>query len=194
MSKIYGFLAAALMTIAAAAPAHAEILIDVNAIEQAAMTEARLTGLNWKVGDKASYKMSGGFINGTAENVVREETNNGFWMVQDMNLGAIGKQKIEILFNKNTGAVEKVLVNGKEEKLPAQGDVEIIETKEARIKVIAGEFDAIYAKVRTKSDNRTQEAWLNPQAVPMSGMLKVIAETQFGKITQELTSFKFAAR
>jgi hypothetical protein len=134
--------------------------------------------------------MSGGFINGTIAAFVRQDTGSGFWVQQDADLGFMGKQKIEILYNKNTGAVEKILANGKEQEIPSQNDVEIIEMKESHIRVAAGEFDAIYVKIKDKKNNQEQEAWINPREIPISGMLKSIANSQFGKITQELTSFK----
>lgn len=149
-------------------------------------------GLQWKVGDKASYQIDGGFIKGTTDSVVRSDEGNAFWVQQDTNLGFMGKQKIEILFNKADGQILKFLVNGQEQEVPSGGDFEVIEMKEDRIKVKAGEFDCIYIKLTDKKENKAQEAWINPKAVPMSGMIKSLSETQFGPISQELTSFSFA--
>lgn len=193
MSKFMGLLAAALVAVGFAAPARAEFVVDAQALQQAFTTEAALSGLNWKVGDKASYKISiGGFINGTSENFVREDTGTSLWMVQDMNMGMMGKQKVEILINKTNGQIEKLLVNGKEQQAPAAGDVEIVDMKESHIRVAAGEFDCVYVKVKDKQSGQVQEAWMNPQAVPMSGTLKSLGQSQLGQVTQELTSFQFA--
>lgn len=149
--------------------------------------------LKWKVGDKANYSISiGGFINGTSDSFVREVLTNEIWVQQDMDLGFAGKQKIEILFDRATGQVKKLLADGKEQSLPDASNVEIVETKEDRITVPAGTFDAIYAKIRNKSDNTIQEAWINPQEVPINGMVKALADSQFGKVTQELTLKAFA--
>lgn len=160
---------------------HIEALADANAAQ----------GLNWHVGDRASYKLDGGFIKGTIESFVREDTGSGFWMQQDANLGLFGKQKVEILFNKADGQIQKLLVNGKEQSVPTAGDVEVIEMKEDHIRVAAGEFDCIYVKIKDKKEGQVQEAWINPGAVPMSGVIKSMSDTQLGKLTQELTSFSF---
>jgi len=148
--------------------------------------------LKWKVGDKASYKMSGGFINGTAEMYVREDNGTEIWVQQDMNLGFLGQQKVEILYDKATGQVKKILANGQEQQLPNQNDIELLETKEDRVTVPAGTFDAIYAKVKDKKNNQIQEAWLNPKEVPINGLLKTISDSQMGKISLELTAKHFA--
>ncbi|MES2857467.1 MAG: hypothetical protein V4692_16470 [Bdellovibrionota bacterium] len=177
--------------IAAATPAQANTLVDVSTLQASLMVEAKTLGLDWKVGDEADYKLTiGTFIKGKSHNFVREDVGTSLWMVQDMDLGAMGKQKMEILINKTTGAIEKLLVNGQEQQVPDAGEIEIIETKEARITVPAGAFDCIYVKIR--SSEGIQEAWLNPQAVPMGGNLKVMADSQLGKVTQELVAAKKA--
>lgn len=193
MSRFMGILAAAFLAIGIASQAKAEVAIDVPALQQSFVTQAALAGLNWKVGDKASYKLSiGGFINGTSDNYVREDVGTSLWMVQDMDMGFLGKQKIEILINKTNGQIEKLLVNGQEQKVPEAGKVEIVEMKESHIRVAAGEFDCVYVKVKDNSSGQIQEAWMNPQAVPMSGTLKSLGQSQLGQVTQELTSFQFA--
>lgn len=189
MAKFMGWLAAAVLMLSVSTPAHAEFVPDYSAMQAQAMIEAQFQGLNWKVGDKANYKLSGGFINGTVAAFVRQDTGTSFWVQQDMDLGFMGKQKVEILYNKSTGQVEKILANGQEQQIPSAKDIEVIEMKESHISVPAGSFDAIYVKIKDKKNNQEQEAWLNPQAIPISGMLKAIADSQLGKITQELTSF-----
>jgi hypothetical protein len=191
-SRILGFFAIGAVAVGISMPAQAQLVIDFGTLQQATMNDAAaMAGLKWKVGDRATYKMSGGILNGTSENFVREETATGFWMQQDLNLGFMGKQKIEVLFNKMTGQVEKIIANGQEQALPDAKDIEVVEMKESKVRVAAGEFDCIYAKVKDKKNNQVQEAWLNPQAIPMSGMIKAVSDSQLGKITQELTSFKF---
>ncbi|MDZ4083100.1 MAG: hypothetical protein U1E10_09200, partial [Bdellovibrionales bacterium] len=88
--------------------------------------------------------------------------------------------------------VKKLLANGQEQSLPDTSNIEIVETKESSITVPAGTFDAIYAKIKDKSNGQIQEAWINPQEVPINGMVKAIADSQMGKITQELTAKSFA--
>lgn len=192
--KFLGLIAAALVAVSSTAKADVQ-LFDAAALQAQTMATAATTGLNWKVGDQADYKISiGGFINGTSHNFVREETATSIWMVQDMDMGFMGKQKVEVLMNKTTGAIEKMLVNGQEQTPPEAGDQEVVEMKEDKVTVAAGSFDCIYAKIKNKKDGSIQEAWINPQAVPMSGMLKAMADSQFGKVNQELTKFAFAQR
>ncbi|RYZ76617.1 MAG: hypothetical protein EOP06_31135, partial [Proteobacteria bacterium] len=126
--KFLGLIAAAF--VATASTAQADVtFFDAQAFQAQAMVEAATapTGLNWKVGDQADYKIAiGGFINGTSHNFVREETATSVWMQQDMDMGFMGKQKIEILMTKATGAIEKMLVNGKEETPPDASDAEVV--------------------------------------------------------------------
>jgi hypothetical protein len=150
------------------------------------------TALKWKVGDKADYKMAGGILNGSVKSFVREDNGAEIWVQQDMDMGFLGKQKVEILFDKATGQVKKLLANGQEQQLPSASNVEVVETKEDRVTVPAGTFDAIYAKVKDRSNGQIQEAWINPQEVPITGMVKAIADSQLGKINQELTAKSFA--
>ena len=155
------------------APAQANV--DVHAMQVTAMVQAQyFSGLNWKTGDTADYKVDMGFIQGSSHNFVREETATGFWMQQDVDL-MIQKSKVEALLNKSTGQIEKLLVNGQDQSVP-KNNMEVVEMKESHVDVAAGSFDCIYAKLRDKGDGKITEAWINPQAVPMSGMLKAIAE------------------
>jgi hypothetical protein len=167
---------------------------DIKALQAAALVQAKyFAGLEWKVGDTADYAVNmGGFIKGTSHNFVREETATGFWMQQDMDL-TIQKAKIEVLLNKSTGQIEKLLMNGQEQSIP-KNNVEIVEMKESSITVAAGTFDCIYAKIRDKGDGKISEAWINPQVVPMSGTLKAVAEGPIGKVVQEVKSMQFAPR
>jgi len=146
--------------------------------------------LNWKVGDENNYKLNmGGFINGTMKMTVREIGADGAWLVQDVDL-MIQKQKVEALIDMNTGAMKKMIVNGKEQQ-PPKSDYEIVDQKEDHITVPAGEFDAIYIKVKDKAqNNQISEQWVNPRDIPISGMLKSVSDSQLGKVTMELTSFK----
>lgn len=180
----------------AQAAAHAQELAVASAqpVIQSALVQSQVsaTALKWKVGDKADYKMAGGILNGTVKSFVREDLGSEIWVQQDMDMGFLGKQKVEILFDKATGQVKKLLANGQEQSLPDTSNIEIVETKEASVTVPAGTFDAIYAKIKDKSNDQIQEAWINPQEVPINGMVKAIADSQLGKITQELTAKSFA--
>lgn len=191
--KFLGLIAAALIAVGAA-QSQASVGFDASQLQTQALVEAQLLqGLKWKVGDQADYSVTiGGFIKGSSHNFVREDLGSELWMVQDMDMGFMGKQKIEILFDKATGQIKKMLANGQEQQIPDNKDVEIVEMKEANITVAAGTYDCIYAKIKNKKDGSIQEAWINPQAIPMSGLLKALADSQFGKVTQELQKFQHA--
>ena len=195
MSKFFGLIAAALVAVSTQAKADSQIDFTAMAknLQVQTLVSAKLNGLNWKVGDQADYTVViGGFINGKSHNFVREDIGTSLWMVQDMDLGFAGKQLVEVLINKTTGAIEKMLVGGKEQTIPDAKDTEIVDMHEDKVTVPAGSFDCIYAKIHSKKDNTFQEAWINPQVVPMSGLLKALADSQFGKVTQEATAFAFA--
>lgn len=194
MTKFFGLIAAALVALSTQAKANGFDVVQLATnIQTQTMVEAQFAaGLNWKVGDQADYKISiGGFINGTSHNFVREDIGTSIWMIQDMDLGMVGKQMIEVLINKTTGKIEKMLVGGKDQAIPDVGDQEVVEMHEDNVTVPAGSFPCIYAKIKSKKDGSIQEAWINPQTVPMSGMLKALADSQFGKVTQEATKFSF---
>lgn len=169
-----------------ATPTITDVLVQAHM--PAIMDQAQTQGLDWKVGDSANYGINMGFIKGTMVMSVASVANDGIWMNQDIDLGFAGKQKVETLIDPNTGEVKKMIVNGKEEKIP-DSKVEVVEVKEATITVPAGTFDCIHARLK---DEKNQEinAWINPQLVPMSGLLKQVAPSQFGNVTVELKSFK----
>ncbi|HND86173.1 MAG TPA: hypothetical protein PLU50_10210, partial [Pseudobdellovibrionaceae bacterium] len=110
------------------------------------------------------------------------------WIDQDVDLGFAGKQNASMLIDQNTGEIKKMLVNGKEQSVPKQ-DIEVIEVKEDKITVPAGTFECIHARLRDKGQNQEINSWINPQQIPLSGMLKTIQPSQFGNVTILLKSF-----
>jgi sporulation protein YlmC with PRC-barrel domain len=182
---------AAAMIVSASAHAYNTFGESIFAAQQAKIQSAVVAqGLNWKVGDENNYKLNmGGFLNGTMKMSIREIGADGIWMVQDVDL-KIQKQKIEVLLDPNTGEIKKMLVNG-QEQAPPKSEYEVIDQKEDRITVPAGTYDAIYIKVKDKANgDQITEQWVNPRDIPLSGMLKSLADSQLGKVTIELTSFK----
>lgn len=145
--------------------------------------------LEWKVGDWTDYSLKGGVISGKMHVLVRNEVTEGFWVQQDMDLGFMGKQKIEILYDKNTGKVLQLLVNDEKKTPPDPSDMEVVETRNEKVTVPKGTFDCIYAKILNKKENQTTEAWLSPNLVPVSGMVKTLTPSQMGVITVVLTNF-----
>lgn len=147
-------------------------------------------GSGWTVGDTADYSLNGGFIKGTMKIFVREEVSEGMWIQQDMDLGFMGKQKIEILYAPN-GTVLAMLVNGEKQTPPDPADQEIIEMKDANVTVPKGTFDCTYVKIKDVKSGNITEAWIDlTREVPVTGMIKTMAPSQIGTITVELTGYK----
>ncbi len=179
-----GFLTA---TNAGAASTAIEALVQVQM--PAILDQAHTMGLDWKVGDRADYSVDMGFIKGTMVMSVRSIGADGIWLIQDADLGVAGKQKAEILIDQNTGEIKKMIVNGKEQQIP-ENHTEVVEVKEDKITVPAGTFECIHARLRDTQKNEESNAWINPQVVPMSGMLKQVSPSQVGEVTILLKSFK----
>ncbi|MGE5086831.1 MAG: hypothetical protein ACM3MG_11060 [Bacillota bacterium] len=171
-----------------ATPSTTDILVQAQA--SAISDAAHTLGLDWKVGESANYDIDMGFIKGNMVMSVDSVGSDGIWITQDMDLGFAGKQKAQMLIDQNTGEIKKMLVNGKEQQPPKQ-NVEVIDAKEDHITVPAGTFDCIHARLKDKDQNDAEiNVWLNPQLVPLSGLLKQVAPSQFGTVTVSLTSFK----
>lgn len=156
--------------------------------QQAVLSQVEATGLNLKKGDVANYNLNMSIIQGSMVMLVHDIIAEGVWIHQDVDLSFAGKQKMEILIDPNTGETKKLIVNGKEEKIPETGDIEVIETKEDTITVPAGKFTCLYIKAKTK-DGEAQQ-WVNMKDVAVFGMVKSIMQSQMGPVTIELTSFK----
>lgn len=182
---------AATLVVSAAAQAHTTLAEAIFASQQAQIQSSVVaTGLDWKVGQENNYKLNmGGFLNGTMKMYVREIIADGIWMVQDIDL-SVQKQKVEVLIDPANGQIKKMLVNGKEQA-PPKTDMEIVDQKEDRITVPAGTFDVIYLKIKDNANNgQISEQWINPRDIPLSGMAQSKADSQLGKVTIQLTSFK----
>jgi len=152
--------------------------------------QAHTMGLEWKKGDRNEYKMNAamGMIQGSMIMEVREITAEGIWVDQSVDAGAMGKQQSSTLFDKDTGAIKKIISDGKEQEIP-KSNIEVIETKEDKITVPAGTFECIHARLKDKDANQEVNIWANPAAIPLSGMLKMVRPFQFGEIQIELTKF-----
>ena len=143
--------------------------------------------INWKVGDTASYNVDMGFIKGSM--ITRVDSNDGveIWLSQDMDLGFAGKQNTQTLLDAETGEVKKLLVNGQEQEIP-QKEFELIEIVDDTITVPAGTFKCMHVRFTDKATNDEINMWQS-QDVAISGMVKQVVPSQFGKVTIELTSF-----
>ncbi|MBY0314972.1 MAG: hypothetical protein K2Q26_05600 [Bdellovibrionales bacterium] len=156
-------------------------------IQKDMLAQAVSRALEWKVGDTNNYKLDMGFIQGTMVMAVRSYDSEGIWMTQDVELGFAGKQNMETLIDPNTGAVLKLLVNGKEQEPPKQ-EIEVIEIVDANITVPAGTFNCMHIRLMDKTQNQEVNVW-QTTSVPLSGMIKTVQPSQLGQVTIELTSF-----
>ncbi len=145
--------------------------------------------INWKKGDKNTYDLDMGFIKGSMIQTVRDITSEGMWVDQDMDLGFAGKQQASQLIDPATGEIKKFIVNGKEEKIPEQGEQEVLEVTESNVTVPAGSFECLFAKIKDKKSGDITQAWINPEKVSVGGMLKIIQPSQIGEVTISLKSF-----
>lgn len=182
---------AAALTVSVAAQAYETLGEALFAAQLPQIQESVVTqGLDWRAGQENNYKLNmGGFLNGTMKMYVREVGADGIWMVQDIDL-QMQKQKVEVLIDPANGQIKKMIVNGKEQA-PPKADYELIDQKEDHIKVPAGSFDVIYLKIKDKANNnQISEQWVNPRDIPLSGMAQSKADSQLGKVTIQLTSFK----
>lgn len=172
--------------------ANATIFTDLAAHvgQQAIMSQVEAQGLNFKKGESATYSLDMSIIKGSMVMSVFDIVADGVWIHQDVDMSFAGKQKMEILLDPNTGETKKLIVNGKEEKLPEAGEIELIDSREETIKVPAGTFTCFYIKALTKKDNKEMQQWVNLKDVPVFGMVKSIMQSQFGPVTMELSSFK----
>ncbi len=146
--------------------------------------------LEFNIGESADYNLDmGGFMQGTMTMLVREESAEGYWIEQDVDLGG-QQQKIEINLDKNSGQIVELLVNGQKQTPPDASNQELVESKEDHITVPAGDFDCVYLRIKDNSTNEESEAWLNPEIIPVMGMLKNVAPSQFGQVVIELTGYQ----
>jgi hypothetical protein len=145
--------------------------------------------IEWKVGDTMNYDMAmmGGFLKGTSVKKVASEEGNGVWIRQD--IAIMGQnQNTEMLLDRATGQVLKMKQNGKDVEIPAN-DVEIVSQDATEITVKAGKFEAIHIVIKSK-EMKKGEVWINMAETAMDGTLKMVADTQMGSVSMELTSFK----
>lgn len=184
LRTMIGLLSIIVSTTAFAAPTLSEALFEIQ-FGSAKQNASR--AIDWKAGDKASYNVDMGFLKGTMVTEVASNDGNEIWIHQDVDLGFAGKQQMQTLMDANTGAIKKVLVNGQEQDVPTP-DLEVIEIVDDTITVPAGTFKCLHARLADKSTNDEINLWNNSE-VPMSGMVKTIQPSQFGKVTIELTSF-----
>ncbi len=145
--------------------------------------------IDWVTGDSCSYNVDMGFIKGSMVMSIGQIGTDGVWMLQDMDLGFLGKQKIESLVDPSTGAIKKLIVNGKEEQVPEAPELDIVEVTDETITVPAGTFETQHARLADKNNGEEINMWATMD-VPVSGLVKQIQPSQMGQVTMVLTAFK----
>ncbi len=183
---IKSFIVAAAMMIGLQAHANltqVESTVLVNVLTKPALFDDLFT-----VGDSADYNLSGGILNGTVHMFVRELAAQGWWVEQDIKLAMLGDQKAEALYDKDSGKVIKLIVNGKEQAPPDQSKMKVIQSHKDKITVPKGEFDCMYLKIHDDAQNNDTEVWINAK-IPVARMLKQLSQSQIGPVTLELTDF-----
>tara|TARA_Y100001935_G_scaffold255495_1_gene268935 strand:+ start:3485 stop:4057 length:573 start_codon:yes stop_codon:yes gene_type:complete len=186
LKSIFAGLVLAFSVNAAASSSIVDVVSNIQL--QALQSSVGVERLTWQVGDSANYNVNMGFIQGTMEMVVASVGADGIWMHQNVDLGFAGKQEIKTLIDAETGAIKKMIVNGKEEQVPDQ-NIEVISTNQEQVTVPAGTFDSMHVVAREQGKSEDINIWANPLVVPMSGMLKQVAPGPMGEITIECTAF-----
>lgn len=165
------------------------LTVDKIANQEIARFSGTLNLIDWKIGDYQDYKVTiGGFgLEGTMHKEVFGEEGNGVWVRQDLNL-TIQRDKTEVLYDRETGKVLKLVRNGKEEKLP-DSDIELIDQKRETIEVPAGKFDVMHITAKSK-DVKQIDVWMNPRKISLDGAAKMAMQQESIQITMVLTKFK----
>jgi hypothetical protein len=187
-TKLIAFLIAGLSVL----PAQAHFfeptqLIPV--ISELTADQETLSNPMFKPGDSATYDLTlAGFIPASMVMSVVSASDTEIILNQTVTIFGQG-QSCDVTIDGSTGAVKRVVCNGQEQKVPENGGVELIESKEDTITVPAGTFQTIYLKAKQKADNSVIEQWINPKLVPVGGMVKSIIPSQLGSMVAQLKSF-----
>jgi hypothetical protein len=155
-----------------------------------AMAKAGDGLFDWKVGDTLNFDMQMKPLpqKGTMTIKVVSDTADGYTLEEDVNFLVL-KQVVQVLFDKNTGEIKKMTVNGKETDVPDAGKETLVKEEEAHITVPAGSFDCIHM-VTEDASHQQSETWLNPRDLPITGILKTkAAEAGVLEVNTELVSF-----
>lgn len=137
-------------------------------------------------GDTCNYDLTVLSYTGTMDMSVKSVGSDGVWIDQLINIAG---QKIDQqeLIDPATGAIKKLIVNGKEQTPPDPNDVKIISENKADITVKAGTFHTIDVKAHIVSQNTDEELWIDPTNIPVAGLAKLSTTAQGMPVNSELT-------
>jgi hypothetical protein len=186
-------IAAALVSFLFASPLFASNLPLANLVPSFEV-QAIVAGMDWVIGDKASYNLDMGMAQGTMNMVIHSKEGENFWMHQELSLGSYGDHLIETLVDPSSGKILKIIVDGRNEDVPEATQPEIVSTSEEDVTVPAGTFHTVHVVSKDSKSGKESDTWLNDTEIPVSGIAKAIEPADFGKAKLELTGFIFAPR
>lgn len=174
----------------------AQAHIDVNklvVVQTKAAVAAELAAfnvINWRIGDfqKMDITLGGRFPFGKMHKWVHSEEGNNIWVHSEVK-SQQGNQTTQMLIDRATGEVKKIIQNGREQQVP-NDPIEIIDQESTTITVKAGTFDALKITAKSKQIKK-MTIWMNPRDTIMDGMLKAdITSNQMPiPMSLELTEF-----
>jgi hypothetical protein len=152
---------------------------------------------DWKIGDTLNYDMKikpiSVFVTLKASLKVTQNDKDGINIAEELSYTKY-KILIDTLIDPETGKIKRTRINGKDQPQSVgakQGETKIVKEEESHIIVAAfpkAGIDCIHL-VTADADGNQTEAWLNPSAVPLSGLLKSVVVQGILTIEMELTSF-----
>lgn len=163
-----------------------------DAVMQAQLLDqsANFNLIDWKVGDKAVFKVTMASLPiplMTMNKSVTQDTGAELWVVTETT--GLQSMKMEMLIRKSDAKVIKVLQNGKEIEAPSADDVEIISQEADTVTVPAGTFKTLKIVIKEKKNNVDATVWINPSELPMEGMAKQSMKVQGMDVDVSLESF-----
>lgn len=149
---------------------------------------------DWKVGDTLNFELRIKPVPVAASTVLQVTAmeKDAITLLETISYKTL-KVSIETVLDPNTGQIKSIKVNGRPSKVPtgSASTTKVVKEEEAHIKVPAGEFDCIHIVTETETKGQTSqsEMWVNPAAIPISGMLKSVSVAGYATIQMELLSF-----
>ncbi len=189
MIKIISLTIFVLFTFKAHGFLDSKLQININQLNMISQEQAKTAiGLNWIVGESVSYKVKLSIFSGKAKIVVASENKIGFWVENTAKI--LGqKQFSRVLFNKRTGEVEEVWLNGKKEDIADDINNPVItDQKQTVVNIPIGSFDCFYFRAKIK--DISSEFWHNPRHIPIYGMLMQRASTSLGRLSMQVTDYE----
>lgn len=154
------------------------------------VTHLKSLNIDWKVGDQVEYDVRVSFIRGNAVAFVREWAEEGPWV--EINSQILGRHKSEVLLDRITGEVLRLIHDGEEQEVPDKNLV-IEDQEDQRISVPAGVFDCVWTLFKHSESNGRSQVWESAAEVPMLGIVQAKIPTQYGQATIRLRSFRRAS-